>query len=94
MSDDERLSVGATPPSMNVAKKRPGIGLRILLVVLQIVGLLGALILCAAGYAFDLGATFGPLVVLPWSVSWGALGTANTMRGILIFCVPVSPRPV
>ena len=73
-------------------KKRPGIGLRILLVVPQIVALLGALSLCAAGYAFDFRATFGPLVVLLWLVSWGALWTAHTMRGIPIFCVLVSAQ--
>lgn len=87
MSDDEFQPSVSEPRDEPVTPARPGIGLRFLLLVLQIVALGLAVFLVPSGYAFQLGAYTGWAVIFGSIGLWVMLFVAKTTRGLLIFCL-------
>lgn len=87
MSEDE-LSIPVPELSDNPApRKRIHARVRWLLLLLHIVVLFLAIFLAPNGYAFQLGASTGPILVFGSMGLWAVLFLAQTRRGLLSYCL-------
>jgi hypothetical protein len=87
MSDDELQQAVPELRDEPVVPARPSLVPRFLLLALHIVALCLALSLAPSGYAFQLGAYTGTIVIFGCIGLWVMLFVSKTTRGLLLFCL-------